>query len=156
MKKMMIFVLAALLLCPFVSCKSNASDQGTQGALVVGGQTVSTHAIIYAGYATLPLCDVISALGFDLSPDGTDRMSFRCNNVKYEICLSEKTLTKEGLDENYLIPAPGGGHYVCDVSDGDLVLDSGTLHSLFRTFLNYPIEITVDEEHDRVIVNPHP
>ena len=156
MKKAMIMVLAAMLLCTIVSCKNNAPDKGKQGTLVVEGQSIATHATIYADYATLPLCDVISALGFDLSSDGTDRMSFFCNNVKYEIFISEKTLTKEGSDENYLICAPGNRHYVCDIADGDLVIDDNTLHNLFYTFLDYPIEITIDEKNNCVTVSAQP
>ncbi len=152
MKKIMFLILAAMLLCTFVSCENNTSDKGKQGALVVEGQTIAKHTTIYPEYATLPLCDVISALGFDLSPDGKDRAYFLCNDVKYEICISEKTLTREGSNENYLICAPGSSHYVCDIANGDLVVDSNTLHSLFYTFLNYPIDITIDGKNSCVTV----
>ncbi len=160
MKKAMILALAAAMVFTLIACRnsssSDATHKGTSGSLVVDGKVTSTHVTVYPEYATLPLCDVISALGFELSRDGTDRASFLCNDVKYEICISEKTLTREGSNENHLICAPGNTYYVCCVTDGDLVIDSNTLHSLLRMFLNYPIDITVDGEKNRVTIKPLP
>ncbi len=106
---------------------------------------------IYRNYAVLPLCDVIKALGFEVTENG-DNASFYCNNIKYIISITEKTLTKAGDDENYLICPPGSKHFVCELSNGDLMLDDGTVHALFYTFLDYPIEIIIDRTNNRVAV----
>jgi len=45
---------------------------------------------------------------------------------------------------------------VCDIANGDLVVDSNTLHSLFYTFLNYPIDITIDGKGSCVTVQVQP
>lgn len=152
MKKIIILVLATMMLCTFVSCYDSATNDAKQGTLIVDGQTIPSHTTLYPEYATVSLCDVISALGFELSWTDTDRVSFCCNNIKYEICISEKTLVKEGKSDNYLICAPGNGHYVCDIYEGTLIIDDNTLHALFNTFINYPINIAIDQENQHVII----
>lgn len=155
MKKATIFVLVTMMCFTLAACRkdpaSDATGEGRQGTLVVDGQPVSGSVTVYSEYVTLSLCDVLSALGFEMSWNGTDLATFSCDGVKYEICVSEKTLVREGEDDNYLICAPGNTHYVCEVVEGELTVDDGTLHSLFCTFIDVPIQIFIDRESNCVM-----
>lgn len=102
------------------------------------------------GYAILPLCSTLEALGFELTRDGNGGVSFACNGGEYFISLEEKTLTAKGSDENYLICPPGNTSFVCEAVDGDLMVDENTVEPLFYTFLNYPIQVYISG--DRVLV----
>ena len=107
---------------------------------------------LYDAYAVLPLCDVITGLGFRLIWDDTDHATFSCNEIEYEISLSEKSLTKAGDNVNYLICAPGNKHFVCEVMDGALVVDDNTLVCLFNSFMHYPINVSIDRANNCVVV----
>ncbi len=153
MKKIIIFLLVTMMVLSFVSCRDNATTKGKQGTLIVDGRTVPSHTTVYPEYATVSLCDVISALGFELSWDGTDRASFVCNRVTYEICISEKTLVSEGSSNNYLVCAPGHRYYVCNIYEGDLIIDDVTLRTLFQSFIKYPVDVTIEQETLCVILS---
>ena len=152
MKKMIVFIIVAVMLFTVVACGDNATNGSSQGVLIVDGQTIKSNTTIYPEYATVSLCDVVSALGFELSWNGTDSASFYCNGIKYEICISQKTLIREGEDVNYLLCAPGNAHYICNVVEDVLIVDNNTLYCLFSTFINYPINVTVDHENNSLII----
>ncbi len=107
---------------------------------------------LYDGYAVLPLCDVIKALGFQLTWIGTTWATFRCNGIDYEISIPRKTLTESGKSDNYLICAPENTHFICTVTDGVLMVDDNTVSCLFQTFLNYPIRLLLDYDRNCVVI----
>ena len=152
MKKIIVFLLVMIMLVTSSACLDNTSNKESQGTLLVEGQTISCNATVYPEYAIVSLCDVISALGFELSWSSADSASFYCNNVKYEICISEKTLKMTGDDSNYLICAPGNKHFFCDVVDGVLMVDDNTVNALFDTFIEYPINISIDRDNNSVVI----
>ena len=146
MKQLFILFLATICLFGFIGCANkNHSTEIPEEAVFIDG------AEIYRKYAVLPLCDVIKALGFELTHNG-DSTSFYCNNIEYVRSITEKTFTKAGDDENYLICPPGTNIFVCELSNGDLMVDDNTVHALFYTFLDYPIEIIIDRANNRVAV----
>lgn len=146
MKKVFFLFLVAICLLGFIGCADkNPPSEIPEDAVIIDG------AEIYRKYAVLPLCDVIKALGFELTHNG-DSTSFYCDNIEYVISITEKTLTKTGDDENYLICPPGNKHFVCELSNGDLMVDDGTVHALFSTFLEYPIEIIIDKTSNRIAI----
>ena len=148
MKKAFLLFIVAIWICllGFIGCTDNdPPSEIPEDAVIIEG------AEIYRKYAVLPLCDVIEALGFELTHNG-DRASFYCNNFEYVISITARTLTKAGDDENYLICPPGNKHFVCELSNGDLMVDDGTVHALFFTFLEYPIEIIIDKTSNRVAI----
>ena len=147
--KIIAFILVAIMLFTLVGC----SDSGEQGTLTVGEKAISRHTTVYDEYATVSLCDVISALGFELAWESEDKASFYCDDVKYELCVSQKKLIREGKDDNYLICSPDNENFVCDVIDGVLIVDDITLKALFCTFMNYPINVFVDSENNSVIIS---
>ena len=146
MKKAFLLFIVAICLLGFIGCvDKKLPSEIPEGAVIIDS------AEIYRKYAVLPLCDVIEALGFELTHNG-DSASFYFNNIEYVISITEKTLTKAGDDENYLICPPGNKHFVCELSNGDLMVDDGTVHALFFTFLEYPIEIIIDKTSNRVAI----
>ena len=146
MKKTLIIFLAVICLVAIIGCTGKDTPlEIPEDAVIIDG------AEIYRKYAVLPLCDVIKALGFELTHNG-DSTSFYCNNIEYVISITEKTFTKAGDDENYLICPPGTNIFVCELSNGDLMVDDNTVHALFYTFLDYPIEIIIDRANNRVAV----
>ncbi len=146
MKKVFFLFLAVICLVAIIGCSdNNAPSEIPEDAVIIDGVE------IFRKYAVLPLCDVIEALGFELTHNGNSS-SFICNDIEYVISITEKTLTKAGDDENYLICPPGSKHFVCELSNGDLMVDDGTVHALFYTFLDYPIEIIIDRANNRVAV----
>jgi hypothetical protein len=153
MKKLILIILVAMMMVTAVACDNSELNIGKQGRLVVNGETFQSHTTVYPEYATVSLCDVVSALGFELSWNGTDNASFICNSIKYEICISQKTLVIEGENNNYLLCAPGNPHYVCDVVEDELIIDDNTLYCLFSTYINYPVDIAVDQENNYVVIS---
>lgn len=167
-KKLICLLLAALCMTTFAGCicaaepdndsLSNPSTQVTKiqsTAEVSDGnadEVILDNADIYDEYAVLPLCDVLNGLGFQLTWDDTDHAIFSCNEIEYEISVSEKTLTKVGDGNNCLICAPGNKHFVCEVVDGALVVDDNTLVCLFNSFMHYPINVSIDRANHCVIV----
>jgi hypothetical protein len=146
MKKVFFLFLAVICLVAIIGCAGKDTPlEIPKDAIIIDG------AEIYRKYAVLPLCDVIEALGFELTHNG-DSASFYFNNIEYVISITEKTFTTAGDDENYLICPPGSKHFVCEISNGDLMVDDGTVHALFFTFLEYPIEIIIDRANNRVAV----
>ena len=146
MKKAFLLFIVAICLLGFIGCADNdPPSEIPEDAVIIDG------AEIYRKYAVLPLCDVIKALGFELTHNG-DSTSFYCNNIEYVISITEKTFTKAGDDENYLICPPGTNIFVCELSNGDLMVDDNTVHALFYTFLDYPIEIIIDKTSNRVAI----
>ena len=146
MKKTLIIFLAVICLVAIIGCAGKDTPlEIPKDAIIIDG------AEIYRKYAVLPLCDVIEALGFELTHNG-DSASFYFNNIKYVISITEKTLTKARNDDNYLICPPGNKHFVCELSNGDLMVDDDTVHALFFTFLEYPIEIIIDRANNRVAI----
>ncbi len=146
MKKPLIIFLAVICLVAIIGCAGKDTPlEIPEDAVIIDG------AEIYRKYAVLPLCDVIEALGFELTHNGNSA-SFICNDIEYVILITEKVLTKTGDDENYLICPPGNKHFVCELSNGDLMVDDGTVHALFYTFLDYPIEIIIDRANNRIAV----
>ena len=129
MKKPLIIFLAVICLVAIIGCAGKDTPlEIPKDAIIIDG------AKIYRKYAVLPLCDVIEALGFELTHNG-DSASFYFNNIEYVISITEKTFTKAGDDENYLICPPGSKHFVCEISNGDLMVDDDTVHALFTLFL---------------------
>ena len=146
MKKAFLLFIVAICLLGFIGCvDKKLPSEIPEDAVIIDS------AEIYRKYAVLPLCDVIEALGFELTHNG-DSASFYFNNIEYVISITEKTLPKAGDDENYLICPPGSKHFVCEISNGDLMVDDGTVHALFFTFLEYPIEIIIDRANNRVAI----
>ena len=146
MKKAFLLFIVAICLLGFIGCvDKKLPSEIPEDAVIIDS------AEIYRKYAVLPLCDVIEALGFELTHNG-DSASFYFNNIEYVISITEKTLTKAGDDENYLICPPGSKHFVCEISNGDLMVDGDTVHALFFTFLEYPIEIIIDKTSNRVAI----
>ena len=146
MKKAFLLFIVAICLLGFIGCADNdPPSEIPEDAIIIDG------AEIYRKYAVLPLCDVIEALGFELTHNGNSA-SFICNDIEYVILITEKVLTKTGDDENYLICPPGNKHFVCELSNGDLMVDDVTVHALFFTFLEYPIEIIIDKTSNRVAI----
>ena len=148
MKKSILLFLAALCLISMIGCTETDSPQ----IEIPDDALVMRNAEINDNYAVLPLCNVITGLGFELAWDGADRATFNCNGVEYVISLSEKSLTEAGDDENFLICPPGNDHYFCEVRDGILLLDDNTVHALFSSFIDYPIDISVNREDNIVII----
>ncbi len=151
MKKMIVLILAAGVLLTFVSCSISESN-GEKGMLIVEGTTITSNTIVYYEYAAVSVCDVLSALGFVLTWDNESVVSFYCNDEKYIISIPEKTLVRDGENCNYLLPAPGSQNYICDVVDGELIVDNNTLLSLFNVFIKYPVYIEFDSENASVII----
>ena len=146
MKKVFFLFLATICLVAIIGCVGKDTPlEIPKDAIIIDG------AKIYRKYAVLPLCDVIEALGFELTHNG-DSASFYFNNIEYVISITEKTFTKAGDDENYLICPPGSKHFVCEISNGDLMVDDDTVHALFYTFLDYPIEIIIDRANNRIAI----
>ncbi|MBE6531049.1 MAG: hypothetical protein E7679_03015 [Ruminococcaceae bacterium] len=131
------------------------TDNSTTNTSYTEGSTdnvIISSAEIYDNYAVLPLCDTITALGFQLTWTDEDRATFVCSEIEYEISISGKALTKAGDDENYLIISPGSDHFVCEISNRELLVDDNTLECLFDTFLEYPINISIDHSDNRVTI----
>ncbi len=110
------------------------------------------NAITYENYAALPLLDLIEILGLEITYSSEDRATFVCGETEYEILIDDKVLTKVGDNYNYLIPAPGNSNFVCDIIDGELMVDDNTVKCLFNTFLEYPIRLSVDYETNSVVI----
>ena len=141
-------MLAALCVIGCVGCADN--DSVKQPAEIPDGALILHNVRTYPEYAVLPICDVITSLGIELTWDGLNFARFNCGGSEYVINLAEKTLTKEGDDENYLIGPPGGDHFVCELEGGVLMVDDSTVRSLFNSVFNFPIDIIIDHEKNRV------
>ena len=147
MKKIPVLLISLVLLFSLSSCA--VVERGGENS----ADTVTIrNAEIYDGYAVLPLCDTIAAMGFQLTWVDGNRATFVCNDTEYEISISEKTLTKRGESDNYLICAPGNDHFVCEVENGVLTVDDLTLQCLFQTFLEYPVSISIDRNDNVVTI----
>ncbi len=152
MKKTIIFIFSLVILFTFVSCSQSIS-KGEKGTLIIDGKSINSNTTVYSEYATLSLCDVISALGLELTWNDEDNATFYCNDIRYNISISQKTLFREGDKDNYLLPAPGcNGEYVCDYVDGELIVDNIMLTSLFCSFIKYPIDIDINWRDNSVII----
>ena len=157
MKRIFLLLIILILIASMCSCGSNteniSSTEDSDIDTADPSNIVTIHnAEIYDDYAVLPLCDTITALGFQLTWNNDDLATFICNDIKYVISISNKTLTKEGNDENYLICAPGNNHFVCEVRSETLMVDDNTVQCLFQTFLDYPIRISIDYNDNVVII----
>ena len=147
MKKTLSLFMLFILIFSMYSCTvlqdENCSSEAPNTADPSDTVMIS-NAEIYADYAVLPFCDTITALGFHLTWFDNDHATFVCNEIEYQISISEKTLTKVGDDENYLICAPGNQHFVCEVKKGILMVDDLTVKCLFQSCLDYPMRISID------------
>jgi hypothetical protein len=157
MKRIFLLIIALILSFSMYSCELNteniSSTEDSDVDISNPSDIVTIHnAEIYADYAVLPLCDAITALGFQLTWNNDDLATFVCNDISYEISISNKTLTEAGDDENYLICAPGNAHFVCEVRNGTLMVDDNTVQCLFQTFLDYPVRISIDYDENVIII----
>ncbi len=155
MKRIFLLLIASILSFSMYSCELNteniSSTEDSDVDISNPSDIVTIHnAEIYDDYAVLPLCDTITALGFQLTWNNDDLATFVCNDISYVISISNKTITKVGDDDNYLICAPGNNHFVCKVEDGTLKVDDNTVQCLFQTFLKYPIRVSIDQS-DKVV-----
>lgn len=160
MKKIICFIVISLLL-GLSSCVSEKKDdiskekssEVTQNEQSFENAVIIRTAEIFDDYAVLPLCEVISKLGFSLTWDVNNNATFICDEIEYEISIYEKSLTKKGDKDNYLIAAPGtNGNFICYASNGELMVDDTTLKCLFQTFLKYPLTISIDHNNNCVII----
>ena len=103
------------------------------------------------GYAILPLCSTLEALGFELERDGNGNASFTANKTEYLISVENKTLTANGNEENYLICPPGSTSFVCEAVDGELMIDEATFEALFNSFLNYSVQVYISGDSVLII-----
>lgn len=146
MKQLISILIILALVFSFSSCDTSQNEQNLENAITI------RNAEIYNDYAVLSLCEVLNNLGFRLERNGNDIATFICNGIEYEISISDRTLTKKGADDNYLICAPGNEHFVCNASNGDLLVDDNTVMCLFQTFLEYPIQIFIDRDNNCVMI----
>ena len=157
MKKISLLLIISMLFFSMCSCELDTKNVSLMESPYADTSDFSNVVTIYSAeiyddYAVLPLCDTITALGFQLTWNNEDLATFVCNDIKYVISISNKTLTKEGDDENYLICAPGNNHFVCEVRSETLMVDDNTVQCLFQTFLDYPIRISIDYNDNVVII----
>ena len=155
MKKTLSWLMLFILIFSMNSCTFLKNDNSTTEPPNTSNPTdtvIVSSAEIYADYAVLPLCDTILSLGFDLTWLDNNHATFVCNETEYKISISKKTLTKVGEDENYLICAPGNSHFVCEVRNGTLMVDDNTVKCLFQTFLDYPIQVSIDHNENVIII----
>ena len=157
MKRIFSLLIILILIASMCSCGSNteniSSTEDSDIDTADPSNIVTIHNVeIYDDYAVLPLCDTITALGFQLTWNNDDLATFICNDIKYVISISNKTLTKEGDDENYLICAPGNNHFVCEVKNEILMVDDNTVKCLFQTFLDYPVYFSIDHNNNVVYI----
>lgn len=113
-KKLACLFLTALCVMIFSSCTSATDTDNESSLSPESAAQTTTHsesntsafdvdkvilrnAEIYDDYAVLPLCDVIINLGFQLTWDDNDRASFYCNEIEYEISVSEKRLQRREM-----------------------------------------------------------
>ncbi len=150
--KKLVSLIILLLIIILPSCTAEKQDDSSKKEQNPANTVIVHNAEIFDDYAVLPLCEVLDSLGFCLEWNGNDRATFVCNEIEYEILISDRTLTKIGDDDNYLICAPGNDHFVCDVSNGDLMVDDNTVGCLFRTFLKYPARISIDRNNNCVMI----
>lgn len=141
-------MLTALCVIGCVGCADN--DSIKPPTEIPDGALILHNVRTYPEYAVLPICDVITSLGIELTWDGLNFARFNYCGSEYVINLAEKTLTKEGNDENYLICPPGNDHLVCELESGVLMVDDSTVRSLFNSVLDFPIDIIIDHEKNRV------
>ena len=157
MKRIFLLLIILILIASMCSCGSNTENISSTEDFDIDtadpSNIVTIHnAEIYDDYAVLPLCDTITALGFQLTWNNDDLATFICNDIKYVISISNKTLTKEGDDWNYLMCAPGNDHFVCEVKNEILMVDDNTVTCLFYSFLDYPIRSSIDYNDNVVII----
>ncbi len=155
MKKTILLLILFILVFSMYSCSPAKNDEATienPNTADSADTVIVNNAEIYADYAVLPLCDTITSLGFNLTWLDNDQATFVCNGIEYKISISKKTLTKLSGNENYLICAPGNGHFVCEVKNGTLMVDDNTIKCLFQTFLDYPIRISTDHNENVIII----
>ena len=150
MKKTISLLLLLILVFSMYSCAPAKNDESATAD--PADLVIVSNAEIYAKYAVLPLCDTITSLGFQLTWLDNDHATFVCNKTEYKLSISEKTLTKSGDSENYLICAPGNTHFVCEVKNGALMVDDNTVQVLFQSCLDYPIRISIDHKENAVII----
>ncbi|MBE6617871.1 MAG: hypothetical protein E7627_08050 [Ruminococcaceae bacterium] len=133
------------------------------GVLTVNGRTLEgTNAIIYDGYAKLPLLEVMSNIGFQIEWKDANFADIKLDDKVYVLNIAEKTLIEEGGTFDYLEIPPGSKNYRCEILDGELFLDSNTFRVITRRMgrgvkvdVNYSnaivtIELTSSEEETLV------
>lgn len=148
-KKVVCVALVILCIVLCTSCTTSPTQAPTENT---ADDIILQNAAIYKDYAVLPLCDVITGLGFQLTWDSAEHATFCYNETEYSISIPDKTLTKTGDRSNYLICAPGSEYFVCDVVDGVLMVDDSTVACLFNSFIGYPIQISIDRTENTVTV----
>lgn len=103
----------------------------------------------------LPLYDVIEAAGLDFTYSYLEGIArFEVGDTTWVLDEQAMTLTREDDEEqfNYILPAPGSTNFCSEIIDGRWMVDSDTVYVTFRSFLNWPIRISIDHDTQTVTV----
>ena len=104
----------------------------------------------------LPLYDVIGAAGLDFTYQSylEGIAHFEVGDTTWVLDEQAMTLTREDDPErfNYILPAPGSTGFRSEIIDGRWMVDSHTVFVTFRSFLDWPIRISIDYDTQTVAV----
>lgn len=115
--------------------EQTANDDKTPSPkLIVMGKNISDVSRIVIGgdgeQTKLPFVAIMKALGAKFSWDTSTTATVAFRGTEYLFDANRCSLTQKGDSFNFLIPPPGGKQYYQPM-DYELILDSGTMYSLF-------------------------
>lgn len=161
--KCFVGIILALLLSAIVAmvihfgCIMIGAKKSKSAALQINGETIEGITVIAHQYwAELPLLVVFQQLGGEIEWDSNHVANVTYNEKQYVLSLADEPSLKQlGTDDDLLIPAPGGGMFVCKAITKDVVLDDTTLRCVFR-WLGTHLNIDIDYENAIVSIQSEP
>ena len=99
--------------------------------------------------AAIPFVRVLSALGQAVEQRDQDAVCVTLKETAYVLSLSDKTLCKEGDDDNYLLCPPGCSTFYCRREGDELFVDSETVNATLY-LLHAGVRVDVDYDTMRV------
>ena len=136
-----------IIMTIFTSC----SEKEGKPLLAVNKQDITNlkdnKVKVYPEYARLPLIDILTALGFKIEWENDKIANISRDGKSYVLNLKELTFTgNEDEDEfNMLEPPPGNSNIYSKVYKREIILDDGTIDSIF-TEMGLDIDINIDRE----------
>ena len=120
------------------------------------GEWVVQGAVFNGDTVLLSMYDVIGAAGLDYTFQNNLKgiAHFEVGDTTWVLDEQAMTLTREDDPEqfNYILPAPGSTNFRSEIIDGHWMVDSHTVFVTFRSFLDWPIRISIDYDTQTVAV----
>ena len=150
------FVLACTLLLAS-GCSSSPHKKERNNILIVNGQEIQNFNIVFyknglRQYAAIPLLALLHELGYSIEWSTPYKACITVKKMSYTLDIQKHTLVSaENLNDNLLLPPPGG-HYYCESTESDVILDTTTLKNICM-LLEIPITISIDYKRQTINIS---